>query len=73
MKVGLRLFALGWLVAALWLPGAAAAQSRALLIGISQYAEIDSLRYADADVKAFSEILTDFAGYRRSDVTVILN
>ena len=73
MKAGLRLFALGWLLAALWLPGAAGAQSRALLIGISQYAEIDSLRYADADVKAFSEILTDFAGYRRSDVTVILN
>ncbi len=50
-----------------------AANTRALLIGISQYSELEGLRYADADVKAFSQILTDFAGYRRSDVTVVLN
>src|SRR5258706_13691846 len=47
--------------------------TRALLIGISQYAELEGLRYADADVKAFSQVLTDFAGYRNADVTVLLN
>jgi uncharacterized caspase-like protein len=47
--------------------------TRALLIGISQYAELEGLRYADADVKAFSQVLTDFAGYRNADVTVVLN
>lgn len=52
---------------------AAAARSRALLIGISQYAELEGLKYADADVKTFSQILTEFGGYRRQDVTVVLN
>ena len=51
----------------------AAAADRALLIGISQYAELEGLRYADADVKAFSQVLVDFGGYPRSDVTVVLN
>ena len=51
----------------------AVAADRALLIGISQYAEIEGLRYADADVKAFSQILVDFGGYSRSDVTLLLN
>ena len=54
-------------------PLEAAAVDRALLIGISQYAEIEGLRYADADVKAFSQILVDFGGYSRSDVTLLLN
>jgi hypothetical protein len=52
---------------------AQAGGTRALLIGVSQYQELDGLRYADADVKAFSQVLTDFAGYRNADVTVILN
>ena len=51
----------------------AGAADRALLIGISQYAELEGLRYADADVKTFSQILVDFGGYLRSDVTVALN
>ncbi len=49
------------------------AKNRALLIGISQYENISSLRYADADVKKLSQIMTDFGGYNRSDVTVLLN
>src|SRR3954471_24661719 len=53
--------------------GAHAANNRALLIGISQYAELEGLRYADADVKTFQQILTDIAGYRRQDVTLLLN
>jgi len=52
---------------------AIAANSRALLIGISQYAELEGLKYADADVKTFSQVLTEFGGYRRADVTVVLN
>jgi hypothetical protein len=52
---------------------AQAGGTRALLIGISQYAELEGLRYADADVKAFSQVLTDFAGYRNADVTLVLN
>jgi hypothetical protein len=52
---------------------AGAANNRALLIGISQYAELEGLKYADADVKTFSQILTEFGGYRRQDVTVVLN
>lgn len=51
----------------------AEAADRALLIGISQYAELEGLRYADADVKTFSQILVDFGGYSRSDVSVLLN
>jgi uncharacterized caspase-like protein len=52
---------------------AQAGGTRALLIGISQYAELEGLRYADADVKAFYEILTEFAGYRSADVTMLRN
>lgn len=48
-------------------------QNRALLIGISQYSEINSLRYADADVRAFSQLLTDFGGYQQDDVDLLLN
>jgi uncharacterized caspase-like protein len=52
---------------------AKALNNRALLIGISQYAELEGLKYADADVKTFSQILTEFGDYRRQDVTVVLN
>ncbi|MDX8399673.1 MAG: caspase family protein [Gallionellaceae bacterium] len=50
-----------------------AAGNRALLIGISQYSELNSLRYADADALEFSQLLTDFAGYNKSEVTLLLN
>jgi hypothetical protein len=52
---------------------ASALNNRALLIGISQYAELEGLKYADADVKTFSQVLTEFGGYERSQVTVVLN
>lgn len=68
----LRHFLLGFLLLSVFCPDSLA-QNRALLIGISQYKEMDSLRYADADVKKLSQILTDFAGYGKSDVTVLLN
>lgn len=60
-------------VAALGGAEARGARHQALLIGISQYAELENLRYADADAKALSQLLVDFAGYARSDVTLLLN
>jgi hypothetical protein len=50
-----------------------ASNNRALLIGISQYNELDCLAYADVDVRAFADILTGFAGYKPSDIVVVLN
>ena len=49
------------------------ARNKALVVGISQYIEINSLRYADADALEFSQLLTDFAGYGKSDVKILLN
>jgi hypothetical protein len=69
----LRPYLLGLALAACLPLDAAALNNRALLIGISQYAELEGLKYADADVKTFSQILTEFGGYRRSDVAVVLN
>ena len=73
LKYRLRDFILCFLLLFLFCFNSHGAQNRALLIGISQYSELDSLRYADADVLAFSQILTDFSGYKKSDVTVLLN
>jgi len=64
---------LGFLLLGLVAFDASALNNRALLIGISQYAELEGLKYADADVKTFSQVLTEFGGYRRQDVTVVLN
>jgi Caspase domain len=61
------------LLASLYCVPSFGAQNRALLIGISQYTELNSLRYADADVLAFSQLLTDFGGYNKSDVDMLLN
>ncbi len=51
------------------------AGNKALLIGISQYAdpEINDLAYADEDVKTFASILQNFADYRESDISILLN
>ena len=61
------------LLPALFCASLYAAQNKALVIGISQYAEINNLRYADADALEFSLLLTDFAGYEKSDVTLLQN
>jgi len=55
--------------------GAAAADGKALLIGISQYAdpEMNDLAYADEDVKTFGSILQTFGDYRAVDVDILLN
>ncbi|HUQ28865.1 MAG TPA: caspase family protein [Usitatibacter sp.] len=52
---------------------ASGARNQALLIGISQYAELENLRYADADASKLSQLLTDFGGYDKRDVTLVLN
>lgn len=52
---------------------ASAERNKALVIGVSQYTQINSLRYADADALEFSQVLTDFAEYDRADVTLLLN
>ena len=64
---------LGFLLLGLVAFDASALNNRALLIGISQYAELEGLKYADADVKTFSQIITEFGGYERSQVSVVLN
>jgi hypothetical protein len=54
---------------------ARAGGNRAVLIGISQYSdpEMNDLAYADEDVKTFGSILRDFADYKESDTTLLLN
>jgi hypothetical protein len=64
---------LGVLLLGLVACDASALNNRALLIGISQYAELEGLKYADSDVKTFSQVLTEFGGYERSQVSVVLN
>ncbi len=57
-------------------PSFAAGNNKALLIGISQYAdpEMNDLAYADdEDVKTFRSILKDFADYRDADMNMLLN
>lgn len=51
------------------------AENKAILIGISQYSDPDmnDLAYADEDVKAFHSVLVDFAGYKPSDIAMLLN
>ena len=48
-------------------------ENRALVIGISQYTEINNLKYADADAREFSQLLTEFSDYSKQNVTVLLN
>lgn len=69
MKIIRVLLLLGFLTASI----AYAGQNKALVIGVSQYSEINSLRYADADALEFSQMLTDFANYPKSNVSLLLN
>ncbi|MBT8546967.1 caspase family protein [Polynucleobacter paneuropaeus] len=45
----------------------------ALIIGISQYTEVSNLKFADADALEFSQLLTNFSGYEKNNVKVLLN
>lgn len=49
--------------------------NKAILIGISQYADpdINCLAYADEDILTFSSILANFSGYQPSEINTLLN
>jgi len=49
------------------------ANNGALIIGISQYTEVSNLKFADADALEFSQLLTNFSGYDKSHVRLLLN
>lgn len=49
------------------------AENGALIIGISQYTEVSSLKFADADALEFSQLLTNFSGYDKKHVKLLLN
>ena len=51
----------------IWLPSQAtfAEQNKALIIGISQYQQISSLKFADADALEFSQLLTEFSNFKK--------
>jgi uncharacterized caspase-like protein len=75
MKTFLKYMALIGLVLILACALAQAENNKAILIGISQYADpdFDDLAYADEDIRTFSSILTSFSGYKPSDITTLLN
>jgi len=49
------------------------AENGALIIGISQYTEVSNLKFADADALEFSQLLTNFSGYDKNQVRLLLN
>jgi archaellum component FlaF (FlaF/FlaG flagellin family) len=53
--------------------GVIAGENKALIIGISQYTEVSSLKFADADAQEFSQLLTNFSGYDKNNVRLLLN
>ena len=59
----------------IWSPSQAtfAEQNKALIIGISQYQQISSLKFADADALEFSQLLTEFSNFKKNDVVTVLN
>ena len=58
-----------------WLPSQVvfAEPNKALVIGISQYQQISSLKFADADALEFSQLLTEFSNFKKTDVITVLN
>ena len=50
-----------------------AGESVALLIGISQYHEVDNLAFADRDVLEFADFLTSFSNFLPSNIDIITN
>jgi hypothetical protein len=69
---------ISWLVLGIFFfcPFASAQNNnKAILIGISQYSDpdINCLAYADEDVRTFSTMLTNYAGYGSADIALLLN
>jgi Caspase domain len=52
---------------------AQAVEDRALIVGISQYTEVNSLRYADADATQYAQYLVQFSNYKKENVDLLLN
>lgn len=50
-----------------------ALENRALVIGISQYTEVNSLRYADADATQYAQYLVQFSDYKKENVDLLTN
>jgi len=50
-----------------------ASENRALVIGISQYTEVNSLRYADADATQYAQYLVQFSDYKNENVDLLTN
>jgi len=48
-------------------------EDRALIVGISQYTEVNSLRYADADATKYAQYLIQFSNYKKENVDLLLN
>ena len=46
---------------------------RALIVGISQYTEVNSLKYADADANQYAQYLTQFSNYKKENVNILIN
>jgi hypothetical protein len=46
---------------------------KALIIGISQYTEVNSLKYADADATQYAQYLIEFSNYKKENVDLLLN
>ena len=46
---------------------------KALIVGISQYTEVNSLKYADADAIKYAQYLVQFSNYKKENVDLLLN
>lgn len=46
---------------------------KALIVGISQYSEVNSLKYADADANQYAQYLIEFSSYKKENVDLLLN
>ena len=46
---------------------------RAFIVGISQYTEVNSLKYADADATQYAQYLVQFSNYKKENVDLLLN
>ena len=46
---------------------------KAFIVGISQYTEVNSLKYADADATQYAQYLIQFSNYKKENVDLLLN
>ena len=67
--------ALAGLLLLCWSTSEAAGRKSALIMGISQYADIkiQDLKYADADARELAKILTNWGGYSRDCLILLTN